>query len=153
MSGSLNKVELIGNLGKDPEVRSFQSGGQVASFSLATSESWTDKQTGEKKERVQWHNISVFNEHLIEIIERYVTKGTKLYVEGQLETRKWQNKDGEDRYTTEVVLRPYNGRIIMLGGKDDGERKQSSGGSRKASRPPDDGGFGTSDDLDDSIPF
>ena len=156
MAGSLNQVNLIGNLGKDPELRSFQSGGRVASFSLATSESWKDKTTGEKKEKVQWHNIVVFNDNLVSVIEKYVSKGSKLYVTGALETRKWQDKQGVDRYATEVVLRPYNGQIILLGGKENG------GGSQQSYDKKNDDGFGggfgqptqsASDELDDSIPF
>ena len=114
MAGSVNKVILIGNLGRDPEIRSFQNGGRVASFSLATSENWKDKTTGEKKERTEWHRVSVLNDKLVEVVERYIKKGSKLYVEGQLETRKYTDKDGQERYTTEVVLRPFRGEITML---------------------------------------
>ena len=112
-SGSVNKVILIGNLGKDPETRNFQDGGKVVTFSVATSETWNDKQSGERKEKTQWTNISVFNEALAEIAERYLKKGAKVYVEGQLETRSW-TKDGQNHYATDVVLRPYNGTITML---------------------------------------
>jgi len=111
---SVNKVILIGNIGKDPEIRSFANGGRVASFSLATSEAWKDKTTGERKEKTEWHNISVFNDGLIKVIESYIKKGSKVYIEGQLETRKWQDKDGADRYTTEVVLKQFNGVLTML---------------------------------------
>ena len=116
MAGSVNKVIIIGNLGKDPEIRTFPSGGKVANFSVATSESWRDKATGEKKERTEWHRISILNDALVGIAEKYLKKGSKVYIEGQLETRKYE-KDGRDVYTTEVVLRPYNGNLIMLDGK------------------------------------
>jgi single-strand DNA-binding protein len=113
---SVNKVTLLGNVGKDPEIRAMTSGDKVANFSMATSESWKDKTSGEKKERTEWHRISVFNQGLVGIIEKYVTKGTKLYIEGQLETRKWTDKDGVEKYSTEVVLRPYRGELVLLGG-------------------------------------
>lgn len=140
MAGSLNRVMLIGNVGKDPEIRTFQNGNRVASFSVATSETWKDKSTGEKKERVEWHRISVLNDALVGIIERYVQKGSKLYVEGQLETREWTDRDGQKKYTTEVTVRPYRGTITFLDGakKADKPREQA---------PP------QQDDLDDSIPF
>lgn len=115
---SVNRVTLIGNLGHDPSIKAMQSGDKVASFSLATSESWKDKESGEKKENVQWHKIVVWNQHIVKVIENYVKKGSKIYVEGQLETRKWQDKDGADKYMTEIVLRPYKGEIVLLGGKD-----------------------------------
>jgi len=111
---SLNKVTIIGNLGKDPEIRSFPNGDKVASFSVATSEKWKDKQSGEYKERTEWHRVSVLNQNLMNVIEKYVHKGTKLYLEGQLETRKWQDKDGTDKFSTEIVLRPYRGEIVLL---------------------------------------
>jgi len=116
MASSLNKVMLIGNLGQDPEIRAFQSGGRVASFSLATSESWKDKTSGEKKEKTEWHRIAVFSEPLVVLCERYLKKGSKVYIEGQLETRKWQDKAGQERQTTEIVLRPYAGEITLLDG-------------------------------------
>jgi single-strand DNA-binding protein len=119
MSGSLNKVTLIGNLGKDPEIRTFQNGGRAASFSLATSESWKDKDSGERKERTEWHRVSITTEGLISIAEKYLKKGAKIYVEGRLETRKWTDKDGKERYSTEVVLRSYSGELIMLDGRKD----------------------------------
>jgi single-strand DNA-binding protein len=155
MAGSVNKVILVGNLGKDPEIRSFQNGGRVASFSLATSESWKDKSTGEKKDRTEWHRVSVLNDKLVEIVERYVKKGSKLYIEGQLETRKWTDKDGQEKYTTEVVLRPFRGEITMLdsagGGRgmapSNDEGAPAFGGSSGG------GNIGSSADLDDSIPF
>ena len=114
MAGSVNKVILVGNVGQDPEVRQFQNGGQVASFSLATSETWKDKNTGERKEKTEWHRVSVFSEGLVRVVQNYIKKGSKLYIEGQLETRKWQDKDGQDRYTTEVVLRGFNSTLTML---------------------------------------
>jgi len=113
---SLNKVILIGNLGQAPEIRSFQNGGRVANFSIATSERWKDKQTGERKEKTEWHRISVLNEKLVEVVEKYVKKGSKLYIEGQLETRKWADKEGKDHYTTEVVLQAFRGEIKLLDG-------------------------------------
>jgi single-strand DNA-binding protein len=114
---SLNKVQLIGNLGQEPEIKSFSNGNRVANLSIATSETWKDKTTGEKKEKTEWHRVSVFNENLVGIIEKYLKKGSKVYIEGQLETRSY-DKDGEKRYTTEIVLRNYSSQIIMLGGKD-----------------------------------
>lgn len=116
---SVNKVILIGNLGKDPEIRSFQNGGRVASFSIATSESWKDKTSGEKKEKTEWHRVSVFNEHIVGVVERYLKKGAKVYIEGQLETRKWTDKEGQEKYTTEVVLRPFRGELTMLSSSDE----------------------------------
>ena len=116
MSGSLNKVCLIGNVGKDPEIRHTQSGGKIANLTVATSESWKDKQTGEKKEKTEWHRVVVFDERLADIIERYVTKGTKLYLEGALQTRKWTDNQGVDKYTTEVVLQRFSGVLTLLGG-------------------------------------
>jgi single-strand DNA-binding protein len=118
MTASLNKVVLIGNLGKDPEIRSFQNGGRVANFTLATSESWKDKASGERKERTEWHRVTVNSDGLVGICEKYLKKGAKIYVEGKLETRKWTDKEGSEKFTTEVVLRPYHGELIMLDGKD-----------------------------------
>ena len=156
MAGSVNKVILVGNVGQDPEVRQFQNGGQVCSFSLATSETWKDKNTGERRERTEWHRVSVFNEGLIRVIQNYVKKGSKLYVEGQLETRKWQDQNGQDRYSTEVVLRGYGGNITMLDGRSEGgggQRQasydQRGGGPRQMEGPPQD----FSQDFDDEIPF
>jgi single-strand DNA-binding protein len=119
MSGSLNKAIVIGNLGKDPEIRSFQNGGRAASFSVATSESWKDKETGERKERTEWHRVSVVNDGLVTVVEKYLRKGSKVYVEGRMETRKWTDRDGIERYTTEVVLRPFSGELVMLEGRKD----------------------------------
>ena len=158
MAGSVNKVILVGNVGQDPEVRQFQNGGQVCSFSLATSESWKDKNTGERRDKTEWHRISVFSEGLIRVIQSYVKKGSKLYIEGQLETRKWQDRDGNDRYTTEVVLRGYGGTLTMLDSRNSaggGGYNQDQmgggygGGARTMEGPPQD----FSADLDDEIPF
>lgn len=145
MAGSLNRVQLIGNIGNDPEIKATQGGSKVANFSVATSESWKDKNTGEKKERTEWHRVVVWNEGLIGVIEKYVKKGSKIFVEGEMQTRKWE-KDGIERYSTEVVLTGFNGRIILLG----------DGGGRKASDPNDNAsrsGGGRSNDMDDDIPF
>ncbi|MEJ0062046.1 MAG: single-stranded DNA-binding protein [Alphaproteobacteria bacterium] len=157
MAGSVNKVILIGNLGKDPEVRAFQNGGRVCNLTVATSESWKDKQSGERKERTEWHRVAIFNDALVGVAEKYLKKGSKVYLEGQLETRKWQDKDGADKYTTEVVLRQFRGELTMLDGKNDG------GGMSMAANDPsgfsDNGGGkavargGAAPDLDDEIPF
>jgi single-strand DNA-binding protein len=119
MSGSLNKATLIGNLGKDPEIRSFQNGGRAAHFSLATTESWKDKDSGERKEKTEWHRVTVMSEGLIGVVEKFLKKGAKVYVEGRLETRKWTDKEGIERTTTEIVLRPYSGELLMLDGRKD----------------------------------
>lgn len=119
----LNKVILIGNVGAEPEIRRTQSGSPIANLRLATSESWRDRATGERKEKTEWHTISCFNEGLCGVIEKYVKKGSKLYIEGQLQTRKWQDKDGNDRYTTEIVLQGFNGNLVMLDGKREGDDK------------------------------
>ena len=151
---SLNKVTLIGNLGKDPEVRTFGNGGKVCNFSIATSEKWKDKQSGEQRERTEWHNITVNSDGLIGVCERYLKKGSKVYVEGKLQTRKWKDRDGNDRYSTDVVLSGYGGKLIMLdsrqgGGGSGGSGGYSSGGggSSSSKKPKDD--F----ELDDEIPF
>ncbi|MGJ8559789.1 MAG: single-stranded DNA-binding protein [Litorimonas sp.] len=123
MSGSVNKVILVGNVGNDPEIRTFGNGGKVANLSLATSESWRDKQSGEKKEKTEWHRVAVFGEGLVGVIERYVKKGSKLYIEGKLQTRKWQDRDGNDKYTTEIVLQGPGTNLTMLD-----SRNQSGGG-------------------------
>ena len=120
MAGSVNKVIIIGNLGADPEVRSFANGGKVVNLRIATSESWRDKNSGEKKERTEWHSVAIFNEPLGKIAEQYLKKGSTVYIEGQLETRKWQDQSGADRYTTEIVVRPFNGALTLLGGRDRG---------------------------------
>jgi single-strand DNA-binding protein len=117
MAGSVNKVILIGNLGRDPEVRSFQNGGKVCNLRIATSETWRDRNTGERREKTEWHTVAIFNENLVKVAEQYLRKGSKVYIEGQLETRKWQDQSGQDRYSTEVVLRPY-ANLTMLDGRD-----------------------------------
>jgi single-strand DNA-binding protein len=128
MAGSVNKVILIGNLGKDPEVRSLQNGGKVCTLRIATSETWKDRATGERQERTQWHSVVIFNENLTGIAERYLRKGSKVYVEGQLETRKWQDQQGQERYTTEVVLRQFRGELTLLDGREGGGMGGSAGG-------------------------
>jgi single-strand DNA-binding protein len=150
MAGSVNKVILVGNLGKDPEVRSFQNGGSVCSFSLATSENWRDKSTGEKREKTEWHNVAIFSEGLAKVASQYLKKGSKVYLEGQLETRKWQDKEGKDRYTTEVVLRQFNSSLVLLDGRRDGGGavEYGGGGAREIAS-----GGGQSFELDDEIPF
>lgn len=120
MAGSVNKVIIVGNLGRDPEVRSFPNGGKVVNLRIATSETWRDKQSGEKKERTEWHSVAIFNEAIGKIAEQYLKKGSTVYIEGQLETRKWQDQSGADRYTTEIVLRQYRGEMTLLGGRDGG---------------------------------
>ena len=127
---SLNKVMIIGNLGRDPEIRSFSNGGKVANLRIATSETWKDKTTGEKKERTEWHTVSIMNEGLVGVVERYLKKGSKVYIEGQLETRKWQDQSGADKYSTEIVLRGFGGTLQMLDGKSGG----SDGGQSQAHR-------------------
>lgn len=161
MAGSVNKVILVGNVGNEPEIRTFQNGGRVANLSLATSENWKDKASGERKERTEWHRVSVLNEGLVKVIESYVHKGSKLYIEGQLETRKWQDQNGNDRYSTEVVLRPYRGELTMLdskGSSGGGFRDSQDGGFQHAP-PANQGGAATAaapapmDELEDEIPF
>lgn len=120
MAGSVNKVIIVGNLGRDPEVRSFPNGGKVVNLRIATSETWRDKQSGERKERTEWHSVAIFNEALGKIAEQYLRKGSTVYIEGQLETRKWQDQSGADRYTTEIVLRQFRGELTLLGGRDSG---------------------------------
>ncbi|CAK01796.1 single-stranded DNA-binding protein [Bartonella tribocorum] len=131
MAGSLNKVILIGNLGSDPEIRRLNSGDQVANLRIATSESWRDRNTNERKERTEWHNIVIFNENLVKVVEQYLKKGSKIYIEGQLQTRKWQDQNGNDRYTTEIVLQKYRGELQMLDGRGgaSGEQGVGQGGS------------------------
>ncbi|WP_406644442.1 single-stranded DNA-binding protein [Aliisedimentitalea scapharcae] len=125
MAGSVNKVIIVGNLGRDPEVRSFQNGGKVCNLRIATSENWKDRNTGERRERTEWHSVAIFSEPLARIAEQYLRKGSKVYIEGQLETRKWQDQSGQDRYSTEVVLRPYRGELTLLDGRGG---DQSGGG-------------------------
>ena len=173
MAGSVNKVILLGNLGRDPEVRSFQNGGKVVNLRIATSETWRDKATGERKERTEWHSVAIFNENIGKIAEQYLRKGSKVYVEGQLETRKWQDQSGADRYSTEVVLRPYTGSLTLLDGRESGGGAGGSGGDDRGGGYPEDRGYGDErggsgggsaprsgggggggrSDLDDEIPF
>ncbi len=148
MAGSVNKVILIGNLGRDPEVRTFQNGGKVVNLRIATSETWRDKASGERREKTEWHSVAIFSEPLARVAEQYLRKGSKVYIEGQLETRKWQDQSGADRYSTEVVLRPYRSELTMLDGRGEGG---STGGD------PDQGDYGSGRDpvgqMDDEIPF
>jgi single-strand DNA-binding protein len=152
MAGSVNKVIIIGNLGRDPEVRSFQSGGKVVNLRIATSESWTDKASGERKERTEWHAITIYNEGLAKIAEQYLRKGSTVYIEGQLETRKWQDQAGADKYTTEIVLRAFRGELTLLGGKPEGDREERNEPSREA-KSADASQRSARADLDDEIPF
>ncbi|MBV7265054.1 single-stranded DNA-binding protein [Erythrobacter ani] len=173
MAGSLNKVMLIGNLGADPEIRSFQNGGKVANLRIATSETWKDRNTGERQERTEWHTVAIFSEGLVNVVERFLKKGSKVFIEGKLQTRKWQDQNGQDRYSTEVVLRGFDGTLTMLdgaggagagggggysGGNQGGGAQGSGGGGWNQGG----GGSGGSssggqggryDDLDDDIPF
>ncbi|WP_395000118.1 single-stranded DNA-binding protein [Sphingomonas sp.] len=165
MAGSVNKVILVGNLGKDPESRSFANGGKVVSFSVATSENWKDKSSGDRKEKTEWHNVSIFSEGLARVAEQYLKKGSKVYLEGQLETRKWQDQSGNDRYTTDVVLRNFNSSMVLLDGREGGggasrggggggygdEFGGGGGGSGRPQSRPQPAAFDT--DLDDDVPF
>jgi single-strand DNA-binding protein len=151
MAGSVNKAILIGNLGADPEVRTFQNGGKVCNLSVATSESWKDKQSGERKERTEWHRVAIFNENLVRIAEQYLKKGSKVYLEGQIETRKWQDQSGQDRYSTEVVLRPFRGELTLLDGRGDGG--SGGGGGQQGGGFDDRGAGGSGGGMDDEIPF
>jgi single-strand DNA-binding protein len=161
MAGSVNKVILVGNLGRDPEVRTFQNGGKVCNLRIATSENWKDRNTGERKEKTEWHSVAIFSEPLARIAEQYLKKGSKVYIEGQLETRKWQDQSGQDRYTTEVVLRPYRGELTLLDARDGGG---GGGGYADDRGGYDDRGYGggpsssgggraPAGDIDDEIPF
>lgn len=170
MAGSVNKVILIGNLGRDPEIRNLQNGGKVANLSVATSERWRDRNSGEMQERTEWHRVVIFNERLIEVTEKFLRKGSKVYVEGQLQTRKWQDQSGQDRYSTEVVLQRFRGELTMLDGRGEGGGGDfgggdyggggyggggpsgggSSGGGSSSGGSGGGGGYG---DLDDDIPF
>ncbi len=158
MAGSVNKVILVGNLGRDPEIRSLQDGNKVANLSLATSDTWRDKNTGERRERTEWHRVVIFDEKLCEVAEKYLRKGSKIYVEGQIQTRKWQDQSGQDKYTTEVVLNRFRGTLTML----DSRRDSEGGGGGDYGGTPSGGGDGGSGgggpapsggDLDDEIPF
>ena len=163
MAGSVNKVILIGNLGRDPETRSFQNGGKVCNLRIATSESWRDKNSGERRERTEWHSVAIFSEPLVRVAEQYLKKGSKVYIEGQLETRKWQDQSGQDRYSTEVVLRPYRSELTMLDGRGDGGGSGGGGGGYRDDRGGgggyggggggQSGGYGGGSDMDDEIPF
>ena len=158
MAGSVNKVILVGNLGRDPEARTFQNGGKVVNLRIATSETWRDRASGERKERTEWHSVAIFNENLAKISEQYLRKGSKVYLEGQLETRKWQDQSGQERYTTEIVLRQFRGELTLLDGRGEG------GGGGGGDYEPDRGGYsgggaggggrsGSGGGLDDEIPF
>jgi len=169
MAGSVNKVIIVGNLGRDPEVRSFQNGGKVCNLRIATSETWKDRNSGERREKTEWHSIAVFSEGLVRVCEQYLRKGSKVYIEGKLQTRKWQDQSGQDRYSTEIVLQGFDATLVMLDGRSEGGSGgggnfggghggggydqgggyagggQSGGGSTGGSAP--------SRDLDDEIPF
>lgn len=156
MAGSVNKVILIGNLGRDPEVRTFQNGGKVCNLRIATSENWKDRNTGERRERTEWHSVAIFSEPLARVAEQYLKKGSKVYIEGQLETRKWQDQSGQDRYSTEVVLRPYTSTLTMLDGRGEGGGGSfggDSGGGYDSGPSGGSQGGGGNRDMDDEIPF
>ncbi len=165
MAGSVNKVILVGNLGRDPEVRTMQSGSRVCNLSIATSENWRDKASGERREKTEWHRVVVFNEPLVKVCEQYLRKGSKIYIEGQIETRKYQDQSGADRYTTEIVLRPFRGELTMLDGRGEGggggggggygdSRGGTGGGAAGGGQGGQQGGQGYGGgDLDDDIPF
>ena len=156
MAGSVNKVILVGNLGQDPEIRSFQNGGKIANLRIATSETWKDRNSGERKERTEWHSVAIYSEPLVRVAEQFLKKGSKVYVEGQLETRKWQDRSGNDRYSTEVALRPFRSELTMLDGKAADSQQRDTGTSYG-------GGYGAGGspssqpsgrpDFDDDIPF
>jgi len=174
VAGSVNKVILVGNLGADPEARSFSNGGEVVQLSVATSESWTDKASGEKKEKTEWHRVVIFNENLGRVAKQYLKKGSSVYLEGQIQTRKWQDNNGQEKYTTEVVLQRFRGELVLLGGRDGGGQgggggsssqsndgwgggQSSGGGYGGGSSKPQGGGRGApsafDSDLDDDVPF
>jgi single-strand DNA-binding protein len=170
MAGSVNKVILVGNLGRDPESRSFQNGGKVVNLRIATSETWKDRATGERKEKTEWHSVAIFNENIGRIAEQYLRKGSKVYIEGQLQTRKWQDQSGADKYTTEIVIQNFNGQLTLLDGRNEGGAGSGGGSSGGGNWSQDDGGdrgnFGGSSgggrmagstafdsDLDDDVPF
>lgn len=157
MSGSVNKVTILGNLGADPEVKSFQNGGRICNMRIATSETWRDKTTGERKEKVEWHSVVIQNDGLVGVAEKYLRKGSKVYIEGKLQTRKWQDQSGNDRYSTEVVL-GFGGTLVMLDGKRDGQggsENSAPSGQRGGNQPNNAGsnGGGFADDFSDDIPF
>lgn len=164
MAGSVNKVILVGNLGQDPEIRSFQNGGKVANLRIATSESWKDRNSGERRERTEWHTVAIYAEPLVRVAEQFLKKGAKVYIEGQLETRKWQDQQGNDRYSTEVTLRPFRSELQMLDSRGGGQRE--GGGQRDygdggygggndfgGGQAPSGGGQAARPDFDDDIPF
>ncbi|MHB9878698.1 single-stranded DNA-binding protein [Pacificimonas sp. ICDLI1SI03] len=177
MAGSVNKVILVGNLGNEPEFKSFSNGGEVCNLSVATSETWRDKQSGERREKTEWHRVAIFNENLVRVAREYLKKGDKVYLEGSLQTRKWQDQNGQDKYTTEVVLQRFNGELVMLGGRSDGgggggggssyggggggSNYGGAGGSSYGGDRGDDRGGGGGggqrpsydQDLDDDVPF
>jgi single-strand DNA-binding protein len=179
MAGSLNKVMIIGNLGRDPEVRSFQNGGKVCNLRIATSETWKDKNTGERREKTEWHSVAIFQEGLVRVAEQYLKKGSTVYIEGKLQTRKWQDQSGADKYSTEIVLQGYDGVMTMIGGRNDGGSGGGGGGGGGGYSGGDQGGGygggdqggnsggygggdqgggqggggGGSSDMDDEIPF
>ncbi|CAN7312827.1 MULTISPECIES: single-stranded DNA-binding protein [unclassified Phenylobacterium] len=152
MSGSVNKVILIGNLGADPEIRSMNSGDRIANLRIATSESWRDKSSGERKEKTEWHRVVIFNDNLVKVAEQYLRKGSKVYIEGAIQTRKWTDQSGQEKYSTEIVLQKFRGELTMLDGRGDGERSGSGGGGGSTGY---DGGSDFSSNLpdDDDIPF
>ena len=157
MVGSVNKTILLGNLGRDPEIRSMQSGSKMASFSIATSKRWKDRNTQEQKEKTSWHNIVVFGDGLVDIVEKYVKKGSKIFVEGELQTRKWQDKDGNDRYTTEVILQGYNCNLTLLDSRNNSQIDSNNSDQADQSQAIEDNSIGNqsndSSDLDEDIPF
>jgi single-strand DNA-binding protein len=159
MAGSLNKVMLIGNLGADPEVRTFGNGGKVCNLRIATSESWRDKRSGERREKTEWHTVAIFSEGLVRVCEQYLKKGSKVYIEGALQTRKWQDQSGADRYSTEVVLQGFGSTLVMLDGRSGGDSAGGGygGGQGGGYSAPQGGGGGapapSNSDLDDEIPF
>ncbi len=165
MAGSVNKVMLIGNLGRDPEIKTMQNGNRVANLSVATSETWRDKASGERKERTEWHRVVIFNDRLLDVAEKYLRKGSKVYLEGQLQTRKWTDQSGQERYTTEVVLQQFRGELTMLDARGEGGGTGGGGGGGGGGDPDMGGGGGgggrssggrgapKGGDLDDEIPF
>jgi single-strand DNA-binding protein len=148
---SVNKVTILGHLGADPDIRTTSAGKSIANMRIATSETWKDKATGERREKTEWHTIVIFNEALAGVAQRYLKKGSKVYIEGQLQTRKWQDKDGQDRYSTEVVLQGFNGQLVMLDGKQEGQ--ESAAPRQQQSAPKKDDGYQYDKNLDDEIPF
>lgn len=157
MSGSVNKVILVGNLGADPEIRQTKDGRPVAQLSIATSENWKDRNTGERREKTEWHRVVIFSEGLCRVAENYLKKGSKVYIEGQLQTRKWQDQSGADKYTTEIVLQGFNSTLTMLDGRSGGDSAGGGAGNFGQSSPMDSGSGGPardfSRDLDDEVPF